>query len=200
MKILFPLPTDNKRHRYCQNCNSENVHDETIEGKTFYKCENCGKTLERLLDIDPALSWWVDPKTHEYWHESVGVLVKNPEIRFLFLERTIYPYGFTIPSGHLEKGENPLVAAKRELSEETGLVAEDLVDFKRIEIPADSCRRGADSHKWNLFRYLLREVSEITSDTTEGKNPVWLTFNEALTRKLTPPVRYILENYGQALI
>jgi len=197
MKIPFPLPVDDKRHRYCQNCYSENVHDEVIEGKQLYKCDNCGNTYDRLIDVDPKLVWWVDQKTKDYWHESVGVFVTNPKKEMLFIERTIYPYGFTIPSGHLEITEDPEDAAKKELVEETGIEAQILTYYKDIKIHKDPCRRGADSHLWHVYTYLLENRLDIITNPGEGINPVWLTLNKALSKKLTPPVQYLLEKYGK---
>lgn len=55
------------------------------------------------------------------------VVVVNPEKRFLLLKRSTYPdqwmpNKFAMPGGAVEKGEEPIDAAKRELKEETGIV------------------------------------------------------------------------------
>jgi ADP-ribose diphosphatase len=43
-------------------------------------------------------------------------------------------YLFEIPAGTMEPGESPMACAKRELEEETGLVAEDFQELTRIHI------------------------------------------------------------------
>lgn len=200
MKINFPLPTDGKRHRYCQNCLSENVYDVDIKRKRHYQCDNCKNKYDRLIDIDPALSFWVDPQTKDYWHESVGVFVSNPAKKILFIVRTIFPYGYTVPAGHLEKGENPEKAAIRELFEETSIQTNHLDLFKVEDILDDPCRRGADSHRWHVYTYQLQKNQKITPNKEEGKKPCWLTIEEALTKKMTKPVDFLLRKYGSKLI
>ncbi len=49
------------------------------------------------------------------------MFVRNPEGKFLFFERTIFPFAFTVPAGHVDAGEEPDIAALRELEEEVGL-------------------------------------------------------------------------------
>jgi len=166
----------------------------------MYECHECGGIFDRLIDIDPHIIWWVDQDTKEYWHESVGVFVTNLNKELLLIERTIYPYAITIPAGHVDSGENPKEAALRELWEETGIRAPDLIHFKDIDIDIDPCRRGADKHRWHVYKYLLEEEREITPDAGEGKNPKWLSFEEVMRNKLTPPVSYLLKKYGEELV
>jgi 8-oxo-dGTP pyrophosphatase MutT (NUDIX family) len=200
MKIIFTLPTDNKRHRYCQNCYSENVHDEWVNGRREYKCDDCHNKYDRLIDIDPQLVWWVDRETKEFCHESVAIFVSNPRKQILIIERTIYPYAFTIPSGHLEVGEIPEEAAKRELKEESNIDAKKLELFKELDIDFDLCLKGADVHWWHVYKYFQKRDMEIIVDPEEGKNPKWMSIDEALRHKLTPPVKYLLQTYGEKLL
>ncbi|MEX0931385.1 MAG: NUDIX domain-containing protein [Candidatus Paceibacterota bacterium] len=51
---------------------------------------------------------------------------KNGEIEVLFIQHKEGKWGF--PKGHSEKDEEPLIAAKREFSEETGIT-----DFELLE-------------------------------------------------------------------
>ena len=191
-KINFSLPQDNKRHFYCINCDFPDNVEIKVDGKSKYKCNNCGKVLDRRIDLDPKITWWVDPNSKELWHESVGVFVHNKENKILFIERTIYPYGFTIPAGHLDKDEAAQQAACRELFEETGIKTDNLKLIFEGAL-ADKCRKGADYHMWHLYKFLLEKDQEIITDESEGKNPVWKNVDEALTGELTSPVRYFLE-------
>lgn len=200
MKINFKLTTDGKRHRYCQNCLSEKVRDVDIKGKRYYQCDDCRRKYERLIDIDPALKWWVDEKTKEYWHESVGIFLKRPDKKLLFFERTIFPYGHTIPAGHLEIGEEPDEAVLRELLEETGIKIKKAKLFKTEGVAGDKCRRGADYHLWNLYTAQLDNQLRIKVDKREGRSPVWLGLAQALKKELTLPVRYFLEKYGKEIV
>jgi len=199
MKIPFPLPTDNKYHQYCPKCFSENIN-RVFEGeKTFYLCDDCHNKSPRLIVIDPKTVWWVDEKTKEYWHESVGVFVFNSENKALFFERTIYPFAFAIPAGHLDVGEDAEIAAKRELREETGIEAETLRLFSKEDVIGDKCRRGADNHRWHLYATRVGSI-EKTEINDEGVRPAWLTIDEALQKNLVYPVKYFIEKYGNNLL
>lgn len=57
-----------------------------------------------------------------------------------------------IPAGKLEKGENPLVCGKRELSEETGLTASDYTNLGKIYTSPGFCNE-------TLYIYLARGLS-----------------------------------------
>ncbi len=199
MKIKFTPPKDNKRHRYCQNCYSENVRNVERKGKVRYECEKCGNSYERLIDLDPRIKWWVDKKTKEYWHEGVGVFVvyKN---KILLFERTIYPYAYTIPAGHLDINETPDEAAVRELKEETSISLSKVNPFKVVDIANDKCRKGADYHKWHLYTALLDKLPSIKIQNTEGHKGTWVKLSEALKLDLTLPVRFFLRKYNKELL
>lgn len=199
MRIDFPLPDDNKFHQYCPVCHSENIN-RIFEGKkTFYFCDDCHNKSPRLIVIDPKTVWWIDEETKEYWHESVGVFVFNEEGKALFFERTIYPFAFTIPAGHLDTGEDVETAVKRELQEEAGIETNQVNLFSEEDIIGDECRRGADNHKWHLYTTKVENAGEIKIND-EGLKPVWLTIEEALQKELVYPVKYFIEKYGDKLL
>ena len=199
MKINFPLPIDGEYHQYCQECYSEDIH-RIFEGeKTFYLCNKCGAKSPRLIVIDPKATWWIDEVTKEYWHESVGIFVFNENNEALFFERTIYPFAFAIPAGHLDTGEKAEMAVIRELEEEAGIKINTVKLFSEEDVIGDQCRRGADNHKWHLYMIKVSGIGEIKIND-EGVKPVWLTLEEALQKELVYPVRYFIEKYGNKLL
>jgi len=194
MKIPFPLPKDGKRHRYCQNCYSEKVKDIVVRGKRLYYCRACQQTHDRLIDLNPDRVWWVDKETKEYWHESVGIIVSRPDKKILLFKLIKYPYGYTIPAGHLDKGKDPKKMASQELLEETGIKSSKLNLLSEEDLK-EACRGGADYHRWHLFGFQLDKMVKISLDPEEGISPTWLTAKKALTKKLTFPTRYFLEKF-----
>ena len=75
--------------------------------------------------------------TREVVHHNGGaaVIAMTDDHEIYLVRQYRYALGeelLEVPAGKLEKGEDPFVAAKRELSEETGLSAEDYVDLGYI--------------------------------------------------------------------
>jgi ADP-ribose pyrophosphatase YjhB (NUDIX family) len=126
----------------------------------------------------------------------VGRVVRNREGRFLFFERVDFPPRWTVPSGHVDTGETPEAASARELKEEVGLSADltSLVHIGTEDIVGDSCRRGADAHRWHAYLADLPDTGDVQV-IDEGHRPVWLTLAEALERTLTVPVRQMLARH-----
>src|SRR5580765_8483247 len=105
MKLEGPYPNDGKAHSYCLACQAEGPEPVQQQGRTYYACRACGAVQPRLLVIDPAVKWWTDG-TGEYWHAAAGVFVREPAGAFLFFRRTKYPFGLTVPAGHVGFGED----------------------------------------------------------------------------------------------
>lgn len=194
MRLTFDVPQDGQVHQYCWGCHAEAVTWVRVDGRSRYDCAACGQRHERSVVVDPAVRWWLGPD-HEYWHESAGVFVRR-DGRFLFFERIDFPPRWTVPSGHVDTGELPDAAAARELKEEVGLVAPTaLVHVGTEDIVGDSCRRGADAHRWHAYLADLPDAGDVEV-LDEGHRPVWLTLAEAVERNLSVPVRHMLTRYG----
>jgi len=201
MKINFQFPIDQKYHQYCSVCHSEKIKRVFDKNKTYYFCDNCQKKYPRLIVIDPKIQWWIDTQTKDYWHESIGIFLSNAEEKILLFERIIFPFAYSIPAGHLDKDENPKEAIVREVKEEVGLIIDKskINLFCKEDVIGDSCRRGANNHRWHLFICKIERPKNIRMND-EGQKAVWLSLNESLNKNLTFPVRYFIEKYGDGLI
>jgi ADP-ribose pyrophosphatase YjhB (NUDIX family) len=138
----------------------------------------------------------------------VTVFVRNPDGRFLFYRRTVYPASaLTVPSGHVDAWELPEKAAIRELTEEVSIkaisiTANQISPVATDDIDGDSCRRGSDDHRWHTFLVVLSSPID-TKDVTvsyEGREPALLTLEQASrAEKLTRPVQYAIANHAADL-
>ncbi len=198
MKIDFKIPSDNTYHQYCPVCRLEDIHEVTKGGKTYYFCKKCNQSHERMIVIDPKIVWWIDD-SGEYWHESVGVIIKNEEDKILFFDRTVFPFVLTLPAGHLDVGETAVEAAKREVMEEVGIKLVDVKLIAKEDTIGDQCRGGADCHRWHLFMANVKNNKNIKV-ADEGANPVWLSMDEALQKNLAFPVKLLFKKFGKSLM
>jgi ADP-ribose pyrophosphatase YjhB (NUDIX family) len=181
-----------------------------VSSSHFY-CRECGQCDERRDCRGPSLRFWPGPDGM-LRHESCGVFVRTPDFRFLFYRRTAFPAGTTtVPSGHVDaredgSGERPEVAAARELAEEIrirdlSITAGQILPVATDDIVGDSCRLGSDAHQWHSFLAVLDSPIEPEHVTVieEGTEPVLLTLEQALTKELTFPVRYVIERHADSL-
>ena len=200
MRIDFPFPQDDKTHMYCIECHTDGVQEVIRDGMKLFACPSCGKVSERYIHIGNSPhdgKWWLDDKD-EMWHESVGVFVRNPEGKYLFFERSSFPFGLTIPAGHVDGGEQNRESAARELREEVGVEAQNLVHVIDVDIDGDSCSGGADIHRWHIYREDLPQAIDVVVNE-EGNRPIWLSFEEAAGKKLPFAISYLLDNYAGAI-
>lgn len=89
------------------------------------------------------------------------IVVRHADGRVLAFERADLPGQWQLPQGGLERGEQPLEAAWRELTEETGLGPDDVElidehdDWTVYEWPPEVVGRGdrlGQVHRWFFFR------------------------------------------------
>ncbi|HVV23616.1 MAG TPA: NUDIX hydrolase [Pseudonocardiaceae bacterium] len=195
VRLDFPWRGDG-RHDYCVEvgCHAETVERVCRDGADYFHCHTCGRRNARRIAIDPGIEWWV-AEDGEYWHESAGVFVRDRDHRFLFFTRAVYPADqLTVPSGHVDAGETAETAAVRELGEEVGWRAPGVRHVASADIVGDSCRRGADAHRWHAYLAVV-EARPAVRLNGEGAGAEWLTRAEALARNLTTPVRYMMEHH-----
>ena len=104
--------------------------EKKLDGKTIYN----GKILK--LNVDSVELPNGKTASREYINHSGGSAVLYVENNKVLLVRQFrYAYGkeiYEIPAGKLEKGEDPKLAAKRELEEETGYLANDLKELFKL--------------------------------------------------------------------
>ena len=197
MKIDFILPNDKKTHLFCPKCHSERIQVITKNKRMSFLCKECGNRTPRIICINSKVVWWIDKKTKECWHESVGVFIFNSKNESLLFQRVRYPFSLTIPAGHLDVDELPKDAAKREVFEETGIRLNKINLFSEENI-SDKCICGADYHKWHLYIAKVGNNTRIKINK-EGIKPEWLSLEEIKKRKLTYAVRYFIRRYGDKL-
>ncbi len=137
------------------------------------------------------------------YRPNVGIVVFNDEGKVLVGERIQYPGIFQFPQGGIDDGEEPYVAALRELYEETSLKLDDnqpageisewlYYDFPE-DIPEHLKMYQGQKQKWYFFHWNgditrleldihVREFStvkwedltQVVSDIVEFKRPVYL--------------------------
>ena len=190
MKIDFPVPTDDKIHRYCLDCKSDGVVFVEENGNPRQKCTTCGKVNDRSIQLRKG-EYWID-KNQELWHRSVGIFIKDGD-KYLFSQRRFFPLGLAIPSGHIDAGETPENAASRELFEETGLNVPLRLLFK-TDIPGDCCCGGADFHQWHVFLGEVNEPVKVTL-SDESKDAGWFTLDGAMKTDVPFAMRFLIENF-----
>lgn len=174
-----------KYGEFCPNCYSDKIQ----RRENSFFCPQCKKTSPRLLIIDDKLNYWVDEEGN-YWHESVGVVIQNKKKEILLIKLDKFPFGYSIPAGHVDKGEDPKDAAKREVLEEVGLNLDNFTLVKNENLTNDSCRRGADHHRWHLYRAVTG--NEDVKINHESSGFIWVKPGEALKLKLADTARHLL--------
>ncbi|HHX58763.1 MAG TPA: NUDIX hydrolase [Candidatus Moranbacteria bacterium] len=106
-------------------------------------------------------------------HRSVGVIIENKKGERLMIERKNLPFGWACPAGHIDEGESPEEAARREVKEEVGLALGDL-ELKAHEFIAwNECSQGVKGHDWFVFA-TSDYAGEIRIEKTEVKNYQWV--------------------------
>jgi 8-oxo-dGTP pyrophosphatase MutT (NUDIX family) len=91
----------------------------------------------------------------------------------LLIDRKRFPFCWAGVAGHIEEGEKPEEAAKKELREEVGLKAKKLKLVLKKRFYPNPCRRGGKSHFWWVFK--TEWAGKVQVNKKEVKEYRWLT-------------------------
>lgn len=80
---------------------------------------------------------------------SVGALLKK-DGTYLVLDRISFPSGIAGIAGHIDEGETPEQALRREVLEESGIMVFACKEVLHVELH-NPCKRGFNVHDWHVF-------------------------------------------------
>lgn len=115
-----------------------------------------------------------------YAHISVGILFFKGE-KVLLIRKKQKPYSdkYSIIAGHLEDGETPLEAMKREVKEEIGIEVNNISLIEgNLVMNNDVCKYGFSKHIWFIYK-CTNEINEeiINVDLEEIEDFIWADKN-----------------------
>ncbi|MDP2598616.1 MAG: NUDIX hydrolase [Candidatus Liptonbacteria bacterium] len=111
--------------------------------------------------------------------KSVGAIVSNlrgGETVYLVQYRLAIPVGLAFPAGHVDAGEKPDDAIRRELFEETGLTVERAV-LSMHRTFANPCGKGHAEHEWWVYSVSASGILE-RKEPTKHKFVGWMNLEE----------------------
>lgn len=83
-------------------------------------------------------------------NESTGIVIKDGD-KFVAIKRINFPISIAFPAGHND-GDTPEDTARKEMSEEVSLDADELSHLLKDEKLQNGCKReGGTWHNWNVF-------------------------------------------------
>jgi len=124
--------------------------------------------------------------------KAAGVIFRDKEGRILLQHRTedapTYPNHWGFFGGHIDKGETPEEAARREIKEELDLELKDLILFKKYNLSTDYGAR-----ELSIFTALLSvPVEQLRQQQKEGQGLGLFSFEELKNLKISDHDRTIL--------
>ncbi|MGA9467468.1 MAG: NUDIX hydrolase [Exiguobacterium marinum] len=150
------------------------MEETTIEREVIYQ----GKIFDVEKHVVSLPNGNTSVRELVYHNGAVAVLVVDESEKIVMVEqyrKAFESMSLEIPAGKLEKGEEPLASAKRELEEETGYTAESLEKiFSFYGAP------GFCSERVDVFVAKGLSAGEMNLDEDEFLNVKRYTFDEAV--------------------
>ena len=120
-------------------------------------------------------------------HFSVGAIIER-DGKVLMMDRRQIPLGFACPAGHIDVGQTPEMALKREVKEETGLDVKKHALLIEDDYEGSGCTRGVKMHHWYVYKV---DVSgDLVKDRREAKSMEWYSWEEVQDLNLEPAWRH----------
>ena len=141
----------------------------------------------------PARANKVSYRTGEEMHYSVGAIIARRD-EYLLIDRVKPPYGFAGIAGHVEEGESPEEAVRREVWEESGLEVTTLRLVAEGRLENNICSRGVRTHYWHV--YACETKGELVFNAAETKSLGWHARDAIAALPLEPAWRHWFERTG----
>ena len=152
-----------------------NKEEKCLKSNVVYK----GKIL--TLNCDDVLCSNGEQAKREIVHHRGGVtILAEVDGKIAFVKQYRYAYGeevLELPAGKIEEGEEPLKSAERELTEETGLIADELVSFGEM-YPSP----GYTNEKIHLYKANNLSKVERHLDPDENIDVYYFSLDEVLEK------------------
>lgn len=127
----------------------------------------------------------------------VPMLQQDGKILFLLVQHRAGHWGF--PKGHAEPGETPIQSACRELEEETGIAAYQLLDAPAFTESYKVLKKLRIIEKTVTYFLATVQSAEVNVQEKEIQAFAWLPFQEALSRVTFAQSQQLLKQIGQYL-
>jgi bis(5'-nucleosidyl)-tetraphosphatase len=130
---------------------------------------------------------------------SAGIIPLNLESKSVFLIQQRHGEHWGFAKGHIEEGEEPVLAAKRELFEETGIrVTDRLLDEEFEESYQFEGDTGFINKRVTYFVYRVFR-SEYSIDEDEVMDGGWFSITDALDKLTFEDARSMLAHIAAKL-
>jgi 8-oxo-dGTP pyrophosphatase MutT (NUDIX family) len=130
----------------------------------------------------------------EHKHKSVGAIIRDGQ-KFLLIDRVKPPLGWAGVAGHVDEGEEPIHALRREVVEESGFTVTDAKLVIEESVGWNECSRGFKGHYW--YVYECNVSGSLEPEALEVKSASWYTRGELKHLTLEPVWHYWFKKLGE---
>lgn len=176
--------------KQCSNCLSEDVSTVIIKDRLFYYCKNCNKKSTQIKNNDGQV--FSEKENGLVKHITIGSLISKGN-KILLINRKRFPYGLSLPTGHLCYHEKIKEALERTVFNKTGLHIRSSRNILHDTL-FDQCKYGGELHEWYLFEC---KVAGKPLQTEEDN--IWVSKNELKNTELIQSTKLILSKIGLLL-